>query len=126
MTELVPKVAALDGFVDEVKKNQGIGLEEAGAGRILIVETANSTYIIQILDPAERTVRVTGGKYFLTPEECTLSGSTFGGANIRLGWIGLGMCMEFHRPYTKFDEQRITTSPIKTISFPGTPSKHVH
>lgn len=118
----VPKVATLDGFTDAVEKNQGIGLSEAGAGRTLIVETQNSTYTINILDPAERTVMVKGGAHFSKLETCTLSGSTFRGSFLKMGWIGLGMCMEFRRS----NGQRITTSPVKTISLLGVPSHHVH
>lgn len=120
-SEHVPKIASLDGFVDAVEKNQGIGLGEIGAGRTLIVETRNSTYTIHVTNPTKGEVVVTGGKFFPVPEACILSGATWGGANLKMRWVGIGMHMEFHK-----SSERITTSPVKTISIPGTPSNLVH
>lgn len=121
-SEIVPKVAVLEGFADAASKDKGIGLGEAGAGMVLIVETNNSTYTIEILDPAKRTVRVVGGKFFSSPEVCILSGSTFGGSFLKMGWIGMGMRMEFHRS----NNERIVTSPVTAVSVPGVPSNRVH
>lgn len=117
----VPKMAILDNFVDVVTKNQGISLEEVGAGRALIVETQNSTYTIDILN-SDGTVLVIGGTHFPNLEVCILLGSTVGNSLLKMRWIGLGMCMEFH----KSNGQRIITSSVKTISFPGIPSHQVH
>ena len=128
MAETVPKVATLDGFADTVAKNEGIGLQELGAGKVLIVETDNGTYTIEVLNPAERTVRVVGGEHFPNPEICILSGSTFGGSMLKMGWIGMGMHMEFHRPNAELANRRVTTSPViaVSVSVPGAPSNYVH
>ena len=39
---------------------------------------------------------VQGGKFFRERTRACLSGSTFGGSCLKLGWVGLGLHLEFH------------------------------
>ena len=118
------KVPTLDAFVEAVEKNGGVSLKEIGEGRTLVVETQNSTYTINIIEPLTGKVTVHGGKSFPEQEECTLSGSTFGGSMLKMNWIGLGMNMEFHRG----EKGVTTTSPVHKISIvaPSVPQGTIH
>ena len=118
----VPKVATLDGFREITEKIEGISLAEAGSGETLIVQTKESTYTIFITDSTKREVVVTGGKYFPSHEKCILSGSSFGGSFLKVGWIGIGMHVEFHRS----NNRRVITSPVVTISFSETSNHQIH
>lgn len=73
----------------------------------------NSTYTLDRIE-GDRRVLIQGGKYFPEPKEAILIGSTFGGSMIKIGWIGYTMRMEI-----AFNNQIITTSPIKTAKIKG-------
>jgi hypothetical protein len=104
------KVMTLDKILEAVGRVRGILIRDDSPGTNYVVVTKNSTYDITVLDGAERRVRVQGGEYFPEPVLCILSGSTYGGSVLKVGWIGLGMCMEF------FHEGRpIITTAVRSI-----------
>lgn len=72
----------------------GLNTRKLKPGTKLEVTTKNSTYHIDILDYGGNVI-VHGGKYAKTPTKARLTGSTWGGTQLRVGWIGPDMHMEF-------------------------------
>ena len=95
-SDLVPRHRTLDGVVDAVSQTDGIGLTDVDALTTLVVQTDNSVYQITILQPYRHEVVVQGGAFFPERTRAYLSGSSFGGSCLRLGWVGVGSHMEFH------------------------------
>ncbi len=118
---LVPRHRTLDGFVDAVSQADGIGLTDVDALTTLVVQTDNSVYQITILQPYAREVVVQGGAFFPERTRACLSGSSFGGSCLKLGWVGIGLHMEFHA-----EDQWVITSHVRSIvvepSVTGRPS----
>ena len=52
-----------------------------------------------------------GGAFFTARTRACLSGSSFGSSCLKLGWIGVGLRMEFHE-----DDQWIITSHVWSIA----------
>ena len=75
------------------------------------MRTDNSVYRITILQPHTREVLVQGGKFFTERTRACLSGSNFGGSCLKIGWVGLGLHMEFHA-----GDQWIITSHVRAIA----------
>ena len=78
-----------------VSQTDGIGLTTVDALTTLLVRTDNSLYQITILKPYAREVLVQGGAFFPARTRACLSGSSFGGSCLKLGWVGLGLHMEW-------------------------------
>jgi hypothetical protein len=74
------------------------------------VRTRNSDYEIFLLDPKSGRALVRGGEYFAEPAEATVSGSTFGGCMLKVGWLGVGLRMEIYA-----NGQRTVTSPVQWL-----------
>ena len=91
-----PRYRTLDGVTKAASQADGIGLIDVDAFTTLVVRTDNSVYRITILTPHLREVFVQGGKFFPIRTRACLSGSTFGGSCLKLGWVGLGLHLEFH------------------------------
>lgn len=113
----VPKAAILERFREAVNKNNGISLQDIGAGSRVVVQTQHHAYTILVLDPFTKEVVVVGGEFFPEAEHCTLSGSTAGGSFLKMGWIGLGMRLEFRRR-GQSEKPIIITSLVQSISPP--------
>ncbi len=109
--DVVPRPCTLDGFVEAVSQSQGVGLTDVDVLTTLVVHTENSVYRITILQPYMREVLVQGGAFFTARTRACLSGSSFGGSCLKLGWIGVGLRMEFHA-----DDQWIITSHVRSIA----------
>ncbi len=109
--DLVPRHRTLDGFIAAVSQADGIGLIDVDAFATLVVRTDNSVYRITILTPHLREVLVQGGKFFPERTRACLSGSNFGGSCLKMGWVGLGLHMEFHA-----GGQWIITSHVRAIA----------
>ena len=115
----VPRHRTLDGFVEEVSQADGIGLTDVDAFTTLVVQTDNSVYQITILQPHRREVFVQGGAFFPERRRACLSGSSFGGSCLKIGWVGIGLHMEFHA-----DDQWVITSHVRSITVaPSTTSQ---
>ncbi len=109
--EVVPRRCTLDGFVEEVSRTEGIGLIDVDAFTTLVVQTENSVYQVTILKPHAKEVLVQGGAFFPVRTKACLNGSSFGGSCLKLGWVGLGLRMEFHA-----EDQWIITSHVRSIA----------
>ena len=109
--DAAPRHRTLDGFVEAVSKADGIGLIDVDAFTTLVVRTDNSVYRITILKPHAREVLVQGGAFFPERTRACLSGSSFGGRCLKLGWVGLGLHLEFHA-----GDQWIITSHVRAIA----------
>ena len=108
--DLVPRHRTLHGVVEAMSQADGIGLIDVDAFTTLVVRTDNSVYRITILTPYAREVLVQGGTFFPERTRACLSGSSFGGSCLKLGWVGLGLHMEFHA-----GGQWIITSHVRAI-----------
>ena len=107
----VPQHRTLDGFVETVSQAHGVGLAEVDAFSTLVVRTDNSVYQITILQACTREVMVKGGVFFPTHTRACLSGSSRGGGCLKLGWVGIGLHMEFH-----YEDQWMITSHVRAIT----------
>ena len=110
-SSVVPRHRTLDGFVDAVSRVEGLGLTDVDAFTTLMVRTDNSVYQITILQPHRREVVVQGGAFFPERTRACLSGSTFGGSCLKMGWVGIGLHLEFH-----VEDQWIITSHVRSIA----------
>ena len=91
---LLPGCRTLDGFALRSTERSGLTITDLEPGVTLIVKTRYSSYRLVILDAAQRLVMVDGGVF---PEATvvTLSGATFGGSALKVGWIVEGLRLEF-------------------------------
>ena len=115
----VPRTCALDGFVEETKLRGGIDPRELEPLTRLWVKTVHSFFEITMLDPPESRILIRGGALFAEAAEAKLSGATFGGSLLKVGWIGHGMRMELY-----IGGCTVVTSPVRSIeilevSLPG-------
>lgn len=94
ISNLVPRRTTLDGFTREVDLAEGINLRAAEPLVPILVTTKNSVYRIIPIRRGEMAVLVQGGRFFPTPAEARLVGSTFGGSVLKMHCIRVGMCME--------------------------------
>jgi hypothetical protein len=103
-----PDVTLGGGIVTDVD------LRSLPAGTEVVVDTCRSRYRFVMLDGSGRNAQVEGGPYF--PQEVTarVEGSTLGRSLLKLGWIGLGWCVEL-----SFGGKRIITSRVRSISIEG-------
>ena len=115
--EAVPRYRTLDGVTAAASQADGIGLIDVDAFTTLVVRTDNSVYRITILKPHAREVLVQGGKFFPERTRACLSGSSFGGSCLKIGWVGLGLHMEFHA-----GGQWIITSHVRAIAVEASPT----
>lgn len=106
---LVPRAATIEGFVEASSATDGIHLRDLEPLTTLHVRTCNSHYRIVI--SRETAVFVEGGRFFHEATDARVEGSSFGGSFLKLGWIGVGLCMEILAR-----GQRIVTSPVRSIT----------
>ncbi len=79
--------------------------------------SSNSVYRITILTSHAREVLVQGGKFFPERTRACLNGSNFGGSCLKMGWVGLGLHLEFHA-----GGQWIITSHVRAIAVEASPT----
>ena len=91
----------------------GVDLHELAAGTLIRLLTQNSEYRIVLLDPEAGRVQVEGGRYFRTPTEAVLNGSSCGGSMLRMGWIGVGLQVELDYPLQPDQFVTVVTSPVE-------------
>jgi hypothetical protein len=111
---------SLDSCVKDFPENQGIHISHLVPFQGVQIQTQNNPYSLFVLEPSEGKVLVRGGQYFPVFKEAYLCGSTWGGSILRLGWIGLGMCLEIY-----VDGIRIVTTPLKAFSVEEPPPPRV-
>jgi len=89
----------------------GVKVADIAIGAVLHIQTQNTAYT---LERREDGLYLSGNQRFCPePTKVTISGSTWGGSMLKVGFIGRGMHMEFH---TEKFNGRITTSAIKDIT----------
>ena len=86
-----------------------------------VVQTDNSVYQITVLQPYKREVFVQGGAFFPERTRAYLSGSSFGGSCLKLGWVGIGLHMEF---LAKDRDQWVLTSHVRSITVARSATPH--
>jgi hypothetical protein len=107
----IPRYCDLDVVSEISPLLEGVTLMTLKACDTLHVRTRNSDYEIFMLDPESARALVRGGEYFAEPVEATVSGSTFGGCMLKMGWLGVGLRMEIYA-----NGQRTVTSPVQSLS----------
>ncbi|HKQ79567.1 MAG TPA: hypothetical protein VJ810_38090 [Blastocatellia bacterium] len=113
---VVHKPHSLDGFIELNASSRGIDLHRLAVNDAIRVRTENSEYRIVLLDPADLRVKVQGGSFFAKPTEAIIRGATVGGSMLKIGWIGVGLQVEFVY-YRACDQmQSLVTSPVKKLS----------
>ena len=100
----------LDGFAAESSHSNGVPIDAFDAGVTLVVKTRRSSYRIVVIDGPQRLVTVHGG-VFPEPTTLRLCGATAGGSAIKIGWILVGLRMEF-----RVGTRRITSTPVLSIA----------
>ena len=99
----------------------GVALETLAPFDTLRVQTRKSEYRIFLLDPRSGRALVEGGRDFLQPVEATVYGSNLGNSAFKVGWIGIGLRMEFGT-----DGKLTSTSPVQSFQIePRTPAESV-
>ena len=106
----VPQCCTLDGATKISKELEGVTLGTLEAYDTIHAQTRNSEYKIFLLDPKSGRALVEGGKYLKEPVEATVSGSTFGGCMLKMGWLGVGLRIEMN-----VNGQRLETSPVQGL-----------
>jgi hypothetical protein len=107
----LPRYCDLDEVSEISPLLEGVTLMTLKACDTIHVRTRNSEYEIFLLDPESARALVRGGEYFAEPVEATVSGSTFGGCMLKMGWLGIGLRMEIYA-----NGQRTVTSPVQSLS----------
>jgi hypothetical protein len=100
--------------IDTQDELGGIEIKKLPPGTIILAETRNSIYEIEIL---EKGVEIQGGKYFPKPTSIPFHGSTWGGSMLKVGWIGYDMHMEMGHPTEP--AKYITTTRVKRARIIG-------
>jgi hypothetical protein len=83
----------------------------------IVVRTRNSCYHFEVVDAADRRVRITGGKLFPEATEMLLEGATTDAGSIKPGWISVGLPISLSSGL-----RRITTSRVESLAFERVPS----
>jgi hypothetical protein len=106
----IPRYCDLDGVIEISSLLEGVTLAALKACDTIHVRTRNSDYEIFMLDPKSGYALVRGGEYFAEPVEATVSGSSFGGCMLKLGWLGVGLRIEIY-----VNGQRTVTSSVQSL-----------
>jgi hypothetical protein len=106
----IPRYCALDGVGEIGPALEGITLMTLEPCDMIQARTRNSEYEIFLLDPKSGRALVRGGECFAEPVEAIVCGSTFGGCMLKMGWLGVGLRMEFYA-----NGQRTVTSPVQSL-----------
>lgn len=107
----VPRHCSLDGFTELSGAVEGVAMKNLAAFDMILARTLNSDYRIFLLEPDAGRALVQGGAFFAEPIEAVISGSSFGGCMLKIGWIGVGLRIEICAR-----GQRIVTSPVQELS----------
>lgn len=111
----LPRHCVLEGFTDAAAATGGLCLNNLNAHDLIICRTLNSEYRLLVLDPVSRRVRVQGGGLFAEPTDAVLTGASYGGSMIRLGWVCTGMQIELVRQAADNAMMNVVTSPVEAL-----------
>lgn len=106
----IPRFCSLDGFTELSSSLDGVALRTLSQFDTVRACTQNNEYYIFLIEPETGKAYVQGGRFFAEPIEATVSGSTFGGCMLKMGWLGIGLRIEICA-----GGQRIVTSPVKSL-----------
>ena len=106
----MPKFCTVDGATEICDELDGVTLRTLEACDTIHVRTHNHDYEIFLLDTGSGRAMVQGGEQFTEPVEATVSGSSFGGCMLKMGWLGVGLRMEIFA-----NGQRTVTSPVQSL-----------
>jgi hypothetical protein len=114
---MLPRPRTHNRFALESNTGDGLTIDALHPGATLIVRTRRSSYRINLLNGQQHLVLVEGGVF---PEATVvrLSGATFGGSAVKLGWIVVGLRIEFG-----LGSRRITSSPVVSIAVQDAPQE---
>jgi hypothetical protein len=100
----------LDRFAAESSNREGVAIDPLPEGVTLLVETHHSSYRVVVVDGSQRLVKVHGG-VFPEPTTLRLCGATTGGSAVKVGWILVGLRMEF-----RVGPRRVISSPVHSVA----------
>ena len=107
---LVPRHCTLAGFTEVTSQQKGLHVGNLAPLTRLAVTTRNTEYKITVVEPRDWKVLVQGGRFFPTERFAFLCGSGYGGALLKVAWIGEGLCCELST-----EGQRVVTSPVQNF-----------
>jgi len=90
---------------------EGLQLSTLNTLDVLHIRTRNTLYEITILDAASADVLVRGGRFFPEHRRAILSGSSLGGACLKLHGVYVNFCMEINTGIL-----RIVTTAVESIA----------
>ena len=100
----------LDSFAADSSNREGVAIETFETGASLVVKTRHSYYRMLVVDGSQQLVQIQGG-VFPEPTVVRLCGATAGGSAVKVGWILVGLRMEF-----RLGTRRVTSSSVHSIS----------
>jgi hypothetical protein len=89
---------------------EGVALETLAPFDTIRVRTRNSDYRLFMLDPRTGRALIEGGREFVEPVEARVTGSRQAGSIFKVGWIGIGLRMEFWS-----EGKIVSTSPVESF-----------
>lgn len=93
----------------------GVYLDKLEPGAVLHVRTKNTSYTVEKIEDGKYLISG-HPKYCPTPSLTFISGSTWGGSMLKVGFIGRGMHMEYSDPRYSSRPGTITTSEIQEVT----------
>jgi hypothetical protein len=112
-TTMLPNYRTLDGFSTDSKERAGLAIQSIDEGTVITVKTRHSRYRLVVLDRRQHLVCAEGG-IFTEPTVVRISGATFGGSALKLGWILEGLRVEFG-----IGPKQIVSSPVQSVVIEG-------
>jgi hypothetical protein len=106
----MPQYSTLGETIEIIDELEAVTLQTLRPCDTIRVRTCNSDYEIFLFEPESGRALVVGGKHFAEPMEAMVSGSTFGGNMLKMGWLGVGLRMELN-----VNGRRIVTSPVQEL-----------
>lgn len=97
--------------LNQSEQDGGLVWKDIPVGTTVVAKTRNSVYLIEKREDGDFAY-VSGG-FFTEPEKVRLNGSTWGGSMIKVGFIGVGMYIEFVRDSA--EKPMVTTTAIREL-----------
>lgn len=100
--------------IADSEKNDGLFVSDLPFRSDITFKTKNTTYTLS--KESDGTLLISGNdKFCPTLTKCHINGSTWGGSMIKIGWIGVGMRVEFVPLEGNFKNQPILTTTVSEI-----------
>lgn len=119
---MLPNHRTLEGFSTESNGRTGLAIQTVDDGTTITVKTRHSRYRLVVLDRRQHLVCAEGG-IFTEPTVVRISGATFGGSTMKVGWILEGLRIEFG-----IGSKQIVSSPVQSVVVegPSLPTEREH